>query len=140
MRLSLALVITCLMLTAACTTLKEVPTPSIYIAAKHPSSIWVTHDDLVTRVDQPRVTRDTLVGVTLGRAISIPLRDVSDVSIRQTDWPSTMALGMMVGGGALVVFSALYPPKGTGGSCIPGGYAECTPVTYGPSGQPNGGP
>ena len=104
------LVIASLLGTTACTMQTDVPTPRTYIAAKHPSSIWVNHGNSITRLDHPHLVGDSIVGTAAGVAYGIPLPEVSAVAIRQTDWQETMAAVGMSGGLALVLLTALHRP------------------------------
>jgi hypothetical protein len=86
----------------ACTTQTDVPAPSTYIAAKHPSAVWVETKYPTVRLEHPEVIGDSIIGLRDGRPFSVALSEVAGVTVRQIDWPVTDAL-LATGGVALAV-------------------------------------
>jgi hypothetical protein len=105
---------------AACTMQTDVPAPASYIAAKHPRSIWVETRSATVRLDRPSLVRDSLVGMSDGRPLSISLADVTGVTARSIDWPVTDAL--IVGGAAVAWFTFTpsndHSTTGAGCPCV----------------------
>jgi hypothetical protein len=121
MRSPLSLLVACLVGIAAlaCTMQKEVPEPSDYISAKHPKAVWITSRDAITRVDDPRVSHDSIVGMNAGRSFKAPLGNVSEVTVRQIDWPVTDALVATVSVVAVLgVWSYLDRPRAGAPPCV----------------------
>jgi hypothetical protein len=69
----------------------EVRAPGPYIDQLHPKAIWVERGDTVTRVDQPHLTYfgDTILGMSAGQPVRIPLANVKRATISQIDWQTT---------------------------------------------------
>jgi len=80
-----------LVFTAGCTEHNEVQAPGPYINQSRPKTIWVERHDTVTRVDQPQMTYfgDTIVGLSAGRPVRIPLASVTRATVSQLDWQTT---------------------------------------------------
>lgn len=85
--------------------------PQQVLTAEQPTAIQVMRSDS-TRVvlTQPEVSGDSLVGLTKGRRLSIPLTDVASVAVREGDtwksvglWLGLMALGVAVFGVFLAI-------------------------------------
>ena len=92
----------------------DLPEPATYIATQHPHAIWIARGDATTRVNQPAMHGDTIVGLVDGETFEIPLRD-AEVTVRRIDWPVTDAL---VGGSGLALLVILSPHRKTAaGGC-----------------------
>jgi hypothetical protein len=87
----------------ACTMQTDVPAPSTYIVAKHPSAIWVETKYPTVRLEHPEVIGDSITGVRDGRRFSVALSEVAGVTVRQIDWPVTDAL--LATGGVVLAFA-----------------------------------
>jgi hypothetical protein len=99
----------------ACT-MQTVPAPSTYIAAKHPSAIWVETKYPTVRLEHPVMIGDSITGDRDGRPFSVALSDVADVTVRQIDWPLTdglLATGGMVLAVAVAFGQSPHPPTTT---------------------------
>jgi hypothetical protein len=94
------------LLGAVACTMQTVPAPGTYIAAKHPSAIWVETKYPTVRVEHPEVIGDSITGVRDGRPFSVALSDVAGVTVRQIDWPLTDGL-LATGGMVIAVAAAL---------------------------------
>ena len=98
----------------ACTMQTDVLGPSTYIAAKHPSAIWVETKYPTVRLEHPEVIGDSITGVRDGRPFSVALSDVAGVTVRQIDWPVTDAL---LATGGIVLAVVLVPHNNSTHSC-----------------------
>ncbi|HXQ28861.1 MAG TPA: hypothetical protein VN848_06285 [Gemmatimonadales bacterium] len=123
-----------LLTAAACTMRTDVPAPSTYIAANHPSAIWVETQYPTVRLEHPDVVGDSIVGTRDGRPFSVALSGVTGATVRQIDWPATDALIAM--GAAATLFFVVVPALKSHaansevpcpGPCIPG-QISCCPI------------
>jgi hypothetical protein len=113
-----------LLSTAACMTVRPVPTFTQYVPQHNPPLVWVTYtDNSIVPVLRPKISGDSLVGTWQGLSepVSIPLGQVKLVQARQEDRARTRWLV-----GALTVFSAagIYAiTRATGNAvmCVPSG-------------------
>ena len=113
-----------LLSTAACMTVRPVPSVATFVPQQRPQLVWVTYtDNSIVPVMQPRISGDSLVGTWQGLSepVAIPLGEVKLVQARQQDRPRTRALV-----GALTVFTALgifAITRSTGNAvqCVPSG-------------------
>jgi hypothetical protein len=80
-----------LLLLSGCTMQAAVKDPGPYVDQKRPKSIWIEQGSAVTRVDQPRLTYfgDTIIGVSDGRPVRIPLATVTHATVSKIDWQTT---------------------------------------------------
>ncbi|HXQ28977.1 MAG TPA: hypothetical protein VN848_06875 [Gemmatimonadales bacterium] len=102
----IAILAAALLAAVACTMQTDVPAPSTYIAAQHPSAIWVETKYPTVRLEHPELIGDSITGVRDGRPFSVALSDVAGVTVRQINWPVTDAL-LATGGLAIVLAVAL---------------------------------
>jgi hypothetical protein len=105
----------------------DVPAPVSYIATNHPTAIWVKSPDKTVRVDNPHVNGDTILGLQDGRLFTVPVSDMTVVSVRRIDRAAT---GLSAGAGLVVytVASANHSipiPTCHPGAPAPGGGFEC---------------
>ena len=88
----------CILLAAACTTLR--PVPQAQLDTSHlPTHIWVKRVDHTTVVvDSARLRGDTIVGLVAGRSERIPLSTTLAVYAREPSSVRTAALFIVLGG------------------------------------------
>lgn len=121
-RLTLAIA---LLSTAACQTVRPVPSFTTFVPQQRPQLVWVTYtDNSIVPVMQPAIKGDSLVGTWQGLSepVSIPLGQVKLVQARQEDRARTRWLV-----GALSIFTAagVYAltraTQKAGPICVPSG-------------------
>jgi hypothetical protein len=92
-----------LLLTAACTSLR--PVPPARLQQSHPlPRVWVMRADRSAVIfDEAHVRGDTLVGLVNGNWERMPLSEATTIRARERSGSRTAALGLGLGGGAVVL-------------------------------------
>lgn len=117
-----------LLSTAACMSVRPVPSVAQFVPQAHPQLVWVTYtDNSIVPVMQPKISGDSLVGTWQGLSepVAIPLGEVKLVQARQRDKGRTTWLiaGLSVFTAA-GVYAIVQATSGKSDACI--GYgAEC---------------
>jgi hypothetical protein len=105
---------TCLVLTAACTTLHTVQ-PADLSPPNPPTRVWATRADHATVVvDYPRVSADSLIGMVSGWPERLPLSDATVLRVREPAPDRTAGLVFLGATGvlALAVYLVDKTPPG----------------------------
>ena len=116
-----------LLSTAACMTVRPVPSFIQFVPQRRPQLVWVTYtDNSIVPVMQPRISGDSLVGTWQGLSepVAIPLNEVKLVQARQPDKRRTTwliaSLGVFTAAG---VYALIQKTSGKSDACVPP--AEC---------------
>jgi hypothetical protein len=113
-----------LLSTAACMTVRPVPSFTQYVPQHNPPLVWVTYtDNSIVPVLQPKISGDSLVGTWQGLSepVSIPLGQVKLVQARQRDKGRTTWL---IAGLSVLTAAGVYAIVQATGKSAP-------PCTYG---------
>ena len=105
---------TCLLLTAACTTMHSAQ-PADLRSANPPTRVWVTRGDHTTVVfNYVRVSGDSLIGMVNGQPERLPLSEATALRVRQPALDRTAKLVFLgvAGAAALALHLVIDTPPG----------------------------
>jgi hypothetical protein len=90
---------------AACTSWQvQTVTPEQVVTTQHPSTVRVQRlDGTRAVVDDPRIGGDSLLGLTIGKPIGVPLADIHQVAVKRGNAGKTVGLVLAVTVGVIVL-------------------------------------
>lgn len=93
----------------ACTSWQvQTVAPEQVITTQHPSTVRVQRlDGTRAVVEDPRIGGDSLLGVTIGKPIGVPLADIYQVAVKRVSAGKTVGLVLAIPAGLLVMSYAI---------------------------------